>query len=142
MTHTMTSDEWHAFLSAGTRTAKLSTVSADGSPHVAPVWFVLDGDDIVFNTGADSVKGRNIARDPRIALCVDDERPPFAFAIVRGRAETSTDPDELRTWATRIAARYVGEDLAEQYGIRNSGVGEIVARLRVDRITAVGGVAD
>lgn len=75
MAHTMAADEWRAFLAAGTRTGKLSTVRADGGPHLAPIWFILDGDDIVLTTAATSAKGRNLARDGRVALCVDDDRP-------------------------------------------------------------------
>jgi hypothetical protein len=105
MAHKMTDDEWRAFVSAGTRTGKLSTVRADGRPHLAPVWFVLDGDDLVFNTGKDTVKGRNLARDPRVSLCVDDERPPYAFVVCEGTATISEDPDELLKWATRIGGR-------------------------------------
>ncbi|MGO4427259.1 PPOX class F420-dependent oxidoreductase, partial [Streptomyces sp. MCAF7] len=119
MARKMTKDQWQKFISEGTHTAKLSTVRADGSPHIAPVWFLLDGDDIVFNTGADTVKGRNMARDGRVSLCVDDDRPPFSFVTLQGRAELSDRLEEVRDWATRIAARYMGEDLAEQYGARN-----------------------
>lgn len=74
----MTSDERRAFLLAGTRTAKLATTRRDGAPHVVPIWFVLDADDVVFTTGADTVKGLALRRDGRVSLCVDDERPPFA----------------------------------------------------------------
>ncbi len=113
MADKMTDEEWRAFVSEGTRTGKLSTVRADGSPHVAPIWFLLDGDDLVFTTGKDTVKGRNLARDGRIALCVDDDRPPFHFAVLNGRARLSEDLADVRLWATRIAARYMGEDRAE-----------------------------
>ncbi|KUJ69020.1 pyridoxamine 5-phosphate oxidase [Streptomyces albus subsp. albus] len=138
----MTKEQWRAFLSAGTRTAKLSTVRADGSPHVAPVWFLLDGDDVVFNTAKESVKGRNLARDGRAALCVDDDRPPFSFVTVRGRAELSEDPAELRTWATRIAGRYVGEDRAEEFGARNGVPGELLVRVRIDQVVGYAAVSD
>ncbi|MEU2789807.1 PPOX class F420-dependent oxidoreductase [Streptomyces sp. NPDC007100] len=141
MGHKMSKDEWRSFLTEGTRTGKLSTVRADGSPHVAPVWFLLDGDDLVFNTGADTVKGRNIARDGRVALCVDDERPPFSFAVVEGRAEVSDDLAEVRGWATRIAARYMGEDRAEEYGARNGVPGELLVRVRIDKVVAVADLA-
>jgi nitroimidazol reductase NimA-like FMN-containing flavoprotein (pyridoxamine 5'-phosphate oxidase superfamily) len=57
-----------AFLTAGTRTGKLSYTSASGQPLVAPVWFVLEGDELVFNTGKDTAKGRALARDPRTAI--------------------------------------------------------------------------
>ncbi|MFJ9037604.1 PPOX class F420-dependent oxidoreductase [Streptomyces sp. NPDC102406] len=142
MAHKMTDEEWHAFVSEGTRTAKLSTVRADGSPHIAPVWFVLDGDDIVFNTGKDTVKGRNLARDGRVALCVDDERPPFSFVTIQGRAELSEDPAALLNSATRIGGRYMGEDRAEEFGRRNAVPGELVVRVRVEKVVAMGAVAD
>lgn len=118
------------------RTAKLAVVRADGSPHVAPVWVDLDGDDIVFMTSADTVKGRAILRDPRVALCFDDEHPPFAFASIRGTATTSTDPDELRYWGTRIGGRYMGAEQAEAYGRRNAVPPEMVVRVTVDAVVA------
>lgn len=137
MAQKMTDEEWRGFVSHGTRTGKLSTVRADGSPHVAPIWFLLDGDELVFNTGKDTVKGRNLARDGRVALCVDDDRPPFHFVALSGRARLSEDLDELRHWATRIAARYMGEDRAEEYGARNGVPGELLVRVPVDQVVAV-----
>ncbi|MEW1612556.1 MULTISPECIES: PPOX class F420-dependent oxidoreductase [unclassified Streptomyces] len=142
MAHHMTDEEWRAFLSEGTRTAKVSTVRADGSPHIAPVWFLLDGDSLVFNTGRKSVKGRNLERDGRVSLCVDDDRPPYAFAVVQGRAELSEDPEELLRWATRIAGRYVGPEAAEEFGRRNGVPGELVVRVRIDKVTALADMAD
>ncbi|QLH26423.1 PPOX class F420-dependent oxidoreductase [Streptomyces sp. Rer75] len=142
MAQNMSRDQWQKFLSEGTRTGKLATVRADGSPHLAPVWFLLDGDDLVFNTGQDTVKGRNLARDPRVSLCVDDERPPFSFVTVRGRAELSDDLGEVREWATRIAARYVGDDLAEQFGARNGVPGELLVRVRIEKVIGLADIAD
>jgi PPOX class probable F420-dependent enzyme len=142
MAQKMTEDEWRAFMSTGTRTAKLSTVRADGSPHIAPVWFLLDGDDVVFNTGKDTVKGRNLARDGRVALCVDDDRPPFGFVVLKGRALLSEDLAEVRDWATRIAARYMGEERAREFGARNGVPGELLVRVRVDKVLAQIAVAD
>ncbi|MET8111094.1 PPOX class F420-dependent oxidoreductase [Streptomyces prasinus] len=138
----MTDEEWREFVSHGTRTATLSTVRADGSPHVAPVWFVLDGDDVVFNTGGGTVKGRNLVRDGRVALCVDDDRPPFAFVVLRGRARISEDPEDLVRWATRIAARYMGQDRAAEFGVRNGVPGELLVRVAVEKVLSEKGVAD
>ncbi|MGW5443528.1 PPOX class F420-dependent oxidoreductase [Streptomyces asiaticus] len=142
MAQNMTKDQWQKFVSEGTRTAKLATVRADGSPHLAPVWFLLDGDDLVFNTGQETVKGRNLARDGRLAICVDDDRPPFAFVTMRGRAELIDDLGQVRDWATRIAARYMGEDRAEEYGARNGVPGELLVRVRIDKVLALSGVAE
>ncbi len=137
MAQKMSDEEWRAFVSHGTRTGKLSTVRADGSPHVAPVWFLLDGDEVVFNTGKGTVKGRNLARDGRVALCVDDDRPPFTFVVLHGRARLSEDLEEVRRWATRIAGRYMGEDRAEEFGARNAVPGELLVRVAVDKVVAL-----
>ncbi|MFE9432545.1 PPOX class F420-dependent oxidoreductase [Streptomyces sp. NPDC006640] len=142
MAEKMTDEQWRAFVSQGTRTGKLSTVRADGSPHVAPIWFVLDGEDLVFNTAKDSVKGKNLAQDGRVALCVDDDRPPFAFVVLEGRAVLSEDVDDLRHWAARIGGRYMGEDRAEEFGRRNGVPGELLVRLRIEKVLAFAAVAD
>ena len=124
------------FLSDGAPTAKVATVMQDGHPHVMPVWFVLDGDQLLFTTGADSVKGRNLRRDPRIALLVDDETPPYAFVHVRGRVTVHEDLDELLRFATAIGARYMGEDRAEEFGRRNAVPGELLVRVTPERVIA------
>jgi hypothetical protein len=148
----MDTDEIAAFLDGlPARTGKLASVRADGRPHIAPIWFVLDRTtagadspigDLVFNTGADTVKGRNLTRDPRVALCVDDDTPPFSFVVIEGTAAVSEDPGELLHWATVIGGRYMGPDQAEDYGTRNGVPGELVVRLRPSRITAQAGLTD
>lgn len=142
MAKKMTDKEWRDFVSYGTRTGKLATARADGRPHVTPIWFLLDGDDVVFNTGKSSVKGRNLARDGRVALCVDADVPPYDFVMLEGRAELSEDLDEVRRWATRIAARYMGEERAEEFGDRNGVPGELLVRVRIDKVLAYSGVSD
>jgi PPOX class probable F420-dependent enzyme len=128
---------WKTFISkTPPPTGKLAVVRADGGPHVAPVWVALDGDDIVFMTSAATLKGKAILRDPRVALCFDDERPPFSFVTIRGTATTSTDPDDLLRWATVIGARYMGEDQASAYGERNAVPPEMVVRVKVDKVIA------
>ncbi|MGW5113507.1 PPOX class F420-dependent oxidoreductase [Nocardia sp. NPDC004123] len=122
------------FLTEGTRTGKLAFVASDGRPLVAPVWFILEGDEIVFNTGRDTAKGRSIRRDGRLSLCVDVSTPPYSFVQVQGVAEVSEDPDELLRTATDIAARYMGPDRADEFGKRNAVPGELVVRLRPTKI--------
>jgi PPOX class probable F420-dependent enzyme len=138
----MSDDERRRFMSEGTRTGKLATVRADGAPHVAPIWFVLDGDDVLLMTGARTRKGRNLRRDPRASLVVDDERPPFAWARIEGVAELSDDLGEMLPWSIRIAGRYMGDDQAEAYGRRNAVAGELLVRIRPRRIASEAGVAD
>lgn len=137
MAHPMTPERTHEFLSHGQRTGKVATVRADGRPHVAPIWFVMDGDDVVFMTGADTVKGRTMARDPRVSMVVDLEEPPYAFVTVEGRVTLSEDLDEMLPISIAIAQRYVSADQAEAFGRRNAVKGELLVRLHPDKVIAI-----
>lgn len=138
---TMSVEEYKQFLTKGTRTGKLATVRKDGRPHVTPIWFDLDGDELVFTTWHESVKAANLRRDARVSICVDEEIPPFAFVIVEGTVSITEDADERAYWARRIAARYMGEELADAYGKRNSVEGELMVRVRPTKIIAEKDVA-
>src|SRR5206468_9731788 len=129
---------WREFILASpARTAKLAVVRADGSPHVAPVWVDLDGDQVVFMTSADTIKGKAILRDPRVSLCWDDARPPFSFVTVAGIAATSADAGELVRWPTRIAGRHMCADPAEEHGRRNGEPPCLVVRASPTRFVAL-----
>jgi len=127
-----------------TLTGKLATVKKDGSPHVVPIWFILDdidnSDNIIFTTGSTSVKARNIQRDDRVSICIDDQTPPFSFVIVYGIAKIQQfNQNELLKWATKIAERYMGKDNA--YGARNSTEGELLVRIKPLNIVAEKNIA-
>lgn len=128
--------EVQAFLTEGTRTAKFAYLSPAGRPLVVPVWFLVEGEDLIFNTGKDTIKGQYLARDRHVTLCVDLEKEPYGFVQVQGRAELSDDPGELLRTAAAIAARYVGPDRAEEFGQRNGVPGELVVRVRPAKVLA------
>ena len=130
------SPEVVAFLSTGTRTGKLGWTAADGRPLVAPVWFVVEDGEVLFNTGRATAKGRAILRDPRLVLCVDLEEPPYAFVQLQCTATISEDPAELLASATAIGGRYMGADRAEEFGRRNGVPGELLVRLRPTKVIA------
>jgi PPOX class probable F420-dependent enzyme len=144
----MSEKEIRRFLMQGTFTGKLATVKKDGSSHIVPIWFVLDGSnkngngdrkdgDIIFTTNGSSVKAKNIERDNRVSICVDDQTPPFSFVIVYGTAKIHHyRQNQLFRFATRIARRYMGKDNAEDYGRRNSAEGEVLVRIKAKRIIA------
>lgn len=134
--YSLTDPEVRDFLLEGTRTGKLGYAAADGRPLVAPVWFVLEEDRLVFNTGKDTAKGRALVRDPRVAVCVDLEEPPFAFVQIQGIAEISEDPGDLVATATAIGGRYMGPERAEEFGRRNGVPGELVVRVRPVKVLA------
>ena len=134
----------------GTFTGKLATVKKDGSSHIIPIWFVLDGssnkggsgrkgkdEDIIFTTDSTSVKAKNIQHDNRVSICVDDQTPPFSFVVVYGTAKIHHYKQrELFRFATKIARRYMGKENAELYGRRNSTEGEVLVRIKPTRIIA------
>ena len=122
------------FLADGTRTGKLATASATGAPHVAPIWFVVDGDHLVFTTGIGTVKGRNLRENPRAALSVDLSEFPYDFVVVRGKVAVAERAPDLLRWAVRIAERYVPPGRAQGYGERNAVPEELLCRLHIERI--------
>lgn len=144
----MSTKEIRKFLVQGTLTGKLATVKKDGSPHVVPIWFILDdinddtSVDIIFTTDSTSVKARNIRLNNRVSICIDDQTPPFSFVTVYGVAEIQQfNQNELLKWATIIAERYMGKDNAESYGDRNSTEGELLVRIKSLNIVAEKNIA-
>src|SRR5215213_9251842 len=125
------------FLMQGTFTGKLGTINKNGTPHVVPIWFILDNkNNILFTTGNTSVKVKNIQRDNRVRLCVDDQTPLYSFVTIDGIAEiiSNADQKELFKWAKIIAARYMGNDKAEEYGRRNSSEGELLIKIKPTKV--------
>lgn len=148
----MSKEEIEKFLMQGTFTGKLATTKKDGSSHVVPIWFVFDSnnndgrvsetekegyDDIIFTTSSGSAKARNIQRENRVSICVDDQTPPFSFIVIYGTARIQhCEQTELFRFATKIAQRYVGKEVAELYGKRNSAEGEVLVRIKPIRVIA------
>jgi PPOX class probable F420-dependent enzyme len=140
----MTKDEIRSFLLQGTFTGKLGTINKNGTPHIVPIWFTLDDEDnILFTTGDTSVKAKNIQRNNRVRLCVDDQVPLFSFVTIDGIAEIiSNKPSEVYKWAKIIAARYMGNDKAEEYGKRNSSEGELLIIIKSTRVIGQKDIAE
>ncbi len=141
MSRVMLDEERRAFLMAGTRTGKVAWVSPKGNVHVAPVWFVLDGDDVLFTTHEDSAKGKAFVEGTRLSMVVDDQAPPYSYVKVDGTVSLSEDPDDLVAVATRIGGRYMGEERAEEFGRRNGVPGERVVRIRPTKLTALADIS-
>jgi PPOX class probable F420-dependent enzyme len=135
------SEEVIEFLSAGTRPAMLGYVAADGRPLVAPVWIIVDNGELVFNTARESAKGRALARDSRVVICVDDPHPPYSSVQVQGTASVHDGADDLLEIATRIGRRYMGAHRAEEIGRRNAVPGELVVRVRPTKVVSAFNVA-
>jgi PPOX class probable F420-dependent enzyme len=125
----MTDNEWRSFVTAGTRLAHVALTRRDGRPHVTPVCFVLDGDELAFALSPGSVKGKSLAHDRRIALCVSDDRQPYSFVTIEGQAQVSAEADQINHIGKRIADRYYPSHPAE--AIAESFVQEGFTAVRV-----------
>ncbi|HET6743864.1 MAG TPA: TIGR03618 family F420-dependent PPOX class oxidoreductase [Kribbella sp.] len=92
-----------------TSIAHLATVLPDGSPHSIPLWVSMLDDKIIFLTGPDSQKARNLRRDPRVALSLAPVDNPYEPVIVRGRVVDWIDGDEGWALVDQIAHKYIGQ---------------------------------
>src|SRR4051812_3785727 len=102
----MTAAEIEEFLKDSAEVAYVSTVQADGSPYVNPVWFEWRGDSFVIITKPLARLCENLRRDPRAAIVVASPTPPYRRVLAQGRAEELTE-DWIPT-AERMVLRYVG----------------------------------
>jgi PPOX class probable F420-dependent enzyme len=133
---TMTADEWRTFVAAGTRLARLSLTRADGRPHVTPICFVLDGDEIAYALSPGSVEGRSMERDRRVAVCISDEHQPYSFVTIEGEARISAEPDRIKRVATRIADRYYPDQPADELAESFLQGGFTAVHIRITNVIA------
>ena len=104
------SEKARAFLNEK-RFAVLATINSDGTPQLTTMWYLLEGDTIVMNTKAGRIKERNMRRDPRIAICVEDG---YNYVTISGTVEMIDDPEIAQQDIYRLAVRYDGEEAARQ----------------------------
>jgi len=102
------SEKARAFLNEK-RFAVLATLNADGTVQQTTMWYLLDGDTIVMNTKAGRVKDRNLRRDPRISICLEDD---YHYLTISGTVELIEDQAIAQHDIKRLAIRYHGEEQA------------------------------
>lgn len=122
----------HADLVGAPHFAHLATINADGSPQSTPIWVQRDGDDVLFTTDAGYRKARNIARDARVSLSIHDERNPYRYIELRGRAET--EPRDDYAFLDGLSNQYLGRD----YPYKTDDAQGILVRVRLDHVVTMG----
>ncbi|MEM7098992.1 MAG: PPOX class F420-dependent oxidoreductase [Pseudomonadota bacterium] len=138
----MDTAEWKAFIQSGSRTGKVSTIRADGSPHCVPVWFIFRDEKITFMTWHNSYKAKHIAKDNRISIAVDSEIFPYHFVTIEGTAEIEEPSmEDLYNVSKQIAQRYVPEDRVEEYAKRNAVQGEVLVHVIPTKVLSAKDVA-
>jgi hypothetical protein len=125
-----------AFL-AEKRFAVVGTRNPDGSPHLAVMWYLLEGDEILVNSAQGRLKDRNLAADPRISVMVADG---YRFVRIDGRARIDHDQATTHADIRRLAARYYGDERKADEAMRNnfSKQHRVSYRLPVRRVYAGG----
>ena len=119
------------------RFAVVGTKNPDGSPHLAVMWYLVDGDDIVVNSAEGRIKDRNLAADPRMSVMVADG---YRFVRVDGRATIDHDQTTAHGDIRRLAARYYGDEKKVEEAMRSSFNKQhrITYRLPIRRVYAQG----
>lgn len=115
--------------------ARLSTNGDDGYPHTVPLWYMLDGDDLVVMTNRDSVKVQNALRDPKGAITIGGEPAQKQGWLFRGDFEIATD--EGHAWARRITYHYEPQDEAEKMLAEWANDDIVTMRLKVKDVIRV-----
>lgn len=141
MVHKMSDEDAWAFLRTGARPASFASIRADGRPHAVPTWYAVDDEEIVFTTWHTTVKAANIRAHPSVVVLVQDPEPPYAYVSVEGEARLIDDLVLCREISTRLGAKYMGEDRAEEFGKRNGVEGELVVRVRPTKVHGQANVA-
>jgi PPOX class probable F420-dependent enzyme len=120
----------------GKRFAVVGTVNPDGSPHLAAMWYLLDGDDIVVNSAEGRLKDRNLAADPRMSVLIADG---YRFVRLDGRARIDHDQATAQADIRRLAVLNYGAAKADE-AVRNrfSKQHRITYRLPIRRVYADG----
>ncbi len=119
------------------RFAVVGTKNPDGSPHLAVMWYLVDGDDIVVNSAQGRIKDRNLATDSRMSVVVEDG---YRWIRVDGRARIEHDQTVAQADIRRLAARYYQDDRKVEDSVRNnfSKQHRITYRLPIRRVAGEG----
>ncbi len=115
---TLSDAERDAFLAEPSVLMRVAVVREDGSPLVTPIWFIHRDGAIYFTPREKSEWFDCLRRDPRVALCIDEQPHPYRKVLIEGEAELVHDignDDQWRALYREIACRYVPEEQANAY---------------------------
>jgi PPOX class probable F420-dependent enzyme len=114
--------------------AALATLNADGSPQVSPVWLDSEGERLVVNSAKGRVKDKNLRRDPRVALSIQDPANPYRYLGLQGRVVEITEQGADQH-IDRMAKKYLGKD---KYPFRQAGEVRVLYKIQVERTHTMG----
>jgi PPOX class probable F420-dependent enzyme len=109
------------------------TFDPSGKPQVTMVWMDVDGDDVVFNTAEGRLKPKNLQRDPRVIISVQDRNDPQSYLVFHGKATIAEAGADAHI--DKLAKRFLG---ADKYPFRRPGEKRLIVRVKPDRIGGYG----
>jgi PPOX class probable F420-dependent enzyme len=127
-------DKYADLLSNKKAFANLGTLNSDGSPQVTPVWVDYDGRHVRVNSARGRLKDRNIARDPRVSLSIQDPENPYRYLEIRGKVVEATEKgadDHINS----LAKKYLGKDV---YPFRQPGEKRVIYKIEPHKFSAMG----
>jgi PPOX class probable F420-dependent enzyme len=114
--------------------AHLATLMPDGSPQVTPVWVDYDGSHVRVNSAKGRLKDKNMRRDKRVALSVQDPDNPYRYIAVRGEVVEITEQG-ADAHIDALAKKYLGKD---RYPFRSPGEVRVMYKIRADKVSTSG----
>jgi PPOX class probable F420-dependent enzyme len=114
--------------------ANLATVMPDGSPQVTPVWFDYDGECLRINSAKGRVKDKNMRRDKRVALSIQDPENAYRYLAVRGNVEKITE-EGADAHIDSLAKKYLGKD---KYPFRGPAEVRVIYKIRPEKVSTMG----
>ena len=113
---------------------QFATLMNDGSPQVTPVWCDFDGKHVRVNSALGRVKDKNVRRNPKVAISLQDPDNPYRYITVRGTVEDITQAG-AEDHIDALAKKYLGKD---KYPGRTPGEVRVIYKIRPDRVSAWG----
>ena len=108
----LTDNEVEEFLSERGHLARIGTVDADGMPRVLPLWFIIRDDELLFTPRSPAIIWKNIERDPRVGISIDEEADPWRKVSIQGHVVVKHQPGNDDTW------REIYRDIARKVAVR------------------------
>jgi PPOX class probable F420-dependent enzyme len=115
--------------------ARISTIDSHGYPHTVPVWFDVDGDDIIIISTRDTAKVRYIQANPKGSVTIGGDSGDGGGYLIKGQLTVEEDPD-LR-WMKQLTYRYEPKEQAEKEIADWSTLDMIIIRLKPERVLKV-----
>lgn len=114
--------------------AQLATIMPDGTPQVSPVWFEYDGNNILINSAKGRVKDKNMRRDPRVGLDIQDPDNPYRHVSIRGRVVQITE-DGADAHIDKLTKKYINQD---RYPYRGAGEVRVIYKIQPEAAHSMG----